>query len=52
MQLINGAQFLNVSFLLILFTGAPAAAVFRTVIVALTCTFNHINLTLSLKFLI
>ena len=39
MQLINVAQFLNITFLLVLFTGASAAAVFRTVIVALTCMY-------------
>ena len=36
MQSPNGAQFLNITFLLVLFTTAPAAAVFRTVIVPLT----------------
>ena len=39
MQLINGAQFLNISFLLALFTGTSAAAVFGTYIVALTCMY-------------
>ena len=37
MQLVNGTQFLKFTFLLILFTGAAAAAVFGTVIVPLTC---------------
>ena len=36
MQSLNGAQFLTVTFLLVLFAAAPAAAVFRTVIVPLT----------------
>ena len=31
--LVNGAQFLNINFLLVLFTGAAAAAVFVTVII-------------------
>ena len=35
MQSVNGAQLLNVTFLLVLFAAAPAAAVFRTVIVPL-----------------
>ena len=34
-QLVNGAQFLNITFLLILFTAAPAAAVLLTLIVPL-----------------
>ena len=29
-QLVNGAQFLNITFLLVLFTAAPAAAVLLT----------------------
>ena len=36
MQLINGAQFLNITFLLVLFASAPAAAVLLTLIVPLT----------------
>ena len=35
MQLINGAQFLNITFLLVLFASAPAAAVLLTLIVPL-----------------
>ena len=35
MQLINGAQFLNITFLLALFSSASAAAVFGTVVVPL-----------------
>ena len=35
MQLVNGAQFLNITFLLVLFTAAPADAVFGAVIVPL-----------------
>ena len=52
LQLSNGVQFLIVIFFL-MFPAAPAAAVFGTVIVALTSTYaphNHINLTLTLKF--
>ena len=33
MQLVNEAQFLNITFLLVLYTDATAAAVFETVIV-------------------
>ena len=36
MQSLNGVQFLNVTLLFVLFAAAPAAAVFRTVIVPLT----------------
>ena len=36
MQSVNGAQLLNIHFLLVLFTAAPAAAAFGTVIVSLT----------------
>ena len=36
MQLVNGAQFLNVTCLLVLFAAAAAAVVFGTVIVPLT----------------
>ena len=36
MQSINGAKFLNFTFLLVLFTAAPVAAVFGTVTVPLT----------------
>ena len=36
MQLVNGAQFLNTTFLLVLFAAAPSAAVLLTVIVPLT----------------
>ena len=35
MQLVNGAQFLNITFLLVLFASASAAAVLLTVIVTL-----------------
>ena len=40
-EVVNGAQFLNIAFLLVLvlFAGAAAAAVFGTVIVALTCIY-------------
>ena len=53
MQLVNEAQFLIIiSF--IMFAAAPAAALFGTVIVALTSTYmhhyNHIKLNLALKF--
>ena len=36
MQSVKGAQFVNATFLLVLFTAAPAAAVFGTVTVPLT----------------
>ena len=36
MQLINGGQVLNTTFLLVLFTAAPVVAVFGTIIVPLT----------------
>ena len=36
MQLINGVQFLNITFLLVLFASAPVAAVLLTLIVPLT----------------
>ena len=36
MQLVNGAQFSNITFLLVLFTAAPESAGFGTVIVPLT----------------
>ena len=36
MHLVNAAQFLNVTFLLVLFAAVPSAAVFATVIVSLT----------------
>ena len=36
MQLVNGAQFLNITFLLVLFASASAAAALLTVIVPLT----------------
>ena len=35
MQLVNGAQFLNITYLLVLFTGAASAAMFGTIMVAL-----------------
>ena len=36
MQLVNGAQFLNITFLFVLFAAAPSAAVLLTVIFPLT----------------
>ena len=36
MQLVNGAQFLDITFLLLLLTAVPAAVVFGTVTVPLT----------------
>ena len=36
MQSVKGAEFLYITFLLVLFTAAPAAAVFETVMVPLT----------------
>ena len=46
-QLVNGAQFLNITFLLVLFAAAPPAAVLLTVIFPLASIYmhhcNHIN---------
>ena len=39
MQVLNGAPFLNITFILVLFTAELAASVFETVIVALKCMF-------------
>ena len=39
MQLVNGAQFLNITFFLVLFTAASAAALFGAITVALTCIY-------------
>ena len=39
MQLVNGAQFLNITFLLTLFAAAPPAAVLLTVIFPLISTY-------------
>ena len=36
MQLVNGAQFLNITFLLVLFAAAPAPAILLSVIFPLT----------------
>ena len=38
-QLVIGAQFLNITFLFLLFGVAPCAYAFGTVIVALTCIY-------------
>ena len=40
MQPVNGSQFLNTIFLLVLFAAATAAAVFGTVIVPLTSMYE------------
>ena len=53
MQSVNGAQFLNITFLFLLFGAvAVAIAVFGFVIVPLTCMHhcNHINSTFALRF--
>ena len=53
MQLIDGAPFLNVNTLFLLFAAAHSAAVFITVIDPLACMLHHyneINLIISLKF--
>ena len=53
MQIVKGVHFLNITFLLVLFTGIAAAAVVGTVIVVLTCMYvcmyhySQMNLTLS-----
>ena len=43
MQLVNEAQFLNITFLLVLFAVAPSAAVLLTVIFPLTSYTHHRN---------
>ena len=46
MQLVNGAQFLNHTFLLVLFTSAPVAAVMVSATIPLTRImhrYNHIR---------
>ena len=43
MQLVNGAQFLNITFLLILFAAAPAAAVLLTDIFPLTSIYASLQ---------
>ena len=46
MQLVNRAQFLNITFLLVLFAAAPAPALLLTVILPLTSIYAllyHIN---------
>ena len=42
MQLVNGVQFLNFNFLLVLFTVAADSAVFGTVIVTLACMYTSL----------
>ena len=63
MQAVNGTKLLNIHFLLVLFTAAPAAAVFGTVIVSLTSMHaslqlhksdqivDDLNITLLLSYL-
>ena len=43
MQLVNGAQFLNITFLLVLFAAGAPTAVLLTVIFSLTCISTIIN---------
>ena len=43
MQLVNGAQFLNITFLLVLFAAAPTSAVLLTYIFPLTSYMHHCN---------
>ena len=52
MQSVNGAQYLNITFLLLLLAAAIAPAVFRKDIIPLTsiCCYNQVNLTFALKF--
>ena len=55
MQSVNGAQFLNITFLFLLFGAVVVAiAVFGFVIIPLTCMhhYNHINSTLAMRFYI
>ena len=42
MQFVNGAEFLNITFLLVLFASASAAAVLLTVIVPLTMIYASV----------
>ena len=42
MQLVNGVQFLNITFLLMLFAAAPAAAVLLTDILPLTSIYSSL----------
>ena len=54
MQLVNTAQFLNITFLLILFAAASAVAVLLTDIFLLTCIYASLlshKLDLSIAFL-
>ena len=43
MQLVKVVQFLNITFLLVLLTAAPAAAVFGTVIVPVTNMYESLS---------
>ena len=47
MQLVNRTQFLSITFLLMLYTGAAGAAVFETAIIPLMCMYASLE---SLKF--
>ena len=42
MQLVNGAQFLNITFLLVVFEAAPVPAVLLTVIFPLTSIYTSL----------
>ena len=42
MQSVKGTQFLNITFLFVLFTAVPTAAVFGTVIVSLTSMYKSL----------
>ena len=42
MQLVNGAHFLNITFLLVLFAAAPAADMIATVIFPLTSVYTSL----------
>ena len=46
MHLVNGVQFLNITFLLVLFAAPPSAAVLLTVIFLLTSIYASHNLDL------
>ena len=43
MQLVNGAQFLNTTCLLLLFASSPVATLFTTDIVPLTSIYDPLN---------
>ena len=49
MQLVNGAQFLSITLLLVLFIGSVAAAVFQTVIVAFNIVVFNMYVCITIR---